>query len=69
MHKTIRKARLHGGSGGYRNITDEGMTKARARGFLFLTDGVDGDEKANTVTYYYTRCTPAEAEEMDRWTA
>lgn len=55
MHRTIRKARIDTGTGGYRPLTDEAMDKARARGFVFRTDGVDGDEERNTVTYYYTR--------------
>lgn len=66
-HTTIRKVRLEGGTGGYRTTGQRAYHKYWALGLLFC-DGVDGDEDANTVTYYYTRYRSlAEAEDSGRF--
>lgn len=53
MHTTIRKVRVEGGTGGYRRINDAAWARLPEHAVRF--DGVDGDEEANTVTYYYTK--------------
>jgi len=53
MHTTIRKVRVEGGTGGYRRMNETQWERLPMRGVRF--DGVDGDEDANTVTYYYTK--------------
>jgi hypothetical protein len=39
---------------GYRQVSRAEMVRMRAAGTIRF-DGVDGDENANTVTYWYTR--------------
>lgn len=52
-HKDIYKVERTDGTG-YRKISRAEMVRMRNAGTIRF-EGVDGDEEANTVTYWYTR--------------